>query len=261
MICNICGKNVSGEVLLVGDCHYVTCDGCHTICMDPRPDDEELARFYGDYRKVKEQEGCGYLTPTVLEDYLREKEMTFSDLGVDTSMLKGVRANGPFMHLARLLGADAVGIDLSEDLILDAREQGFECRVAHIGEVCGTFDVICLWDVIEHIPDPRAFLFEVCRLSRPGTQLFIQTPRYGRIAELLGSDWRYLLPMEHVVIYSLESLSSLLKQFSFGVRSWVSFGSGNTTGTIPPLVKRAFDKLAKETGHGDTMAIWAVRET
>ena len=127
-------------------------------------------------------------------------------------------------------------------------------------EVTGNFDVICLWDLIEHVTDPRAFLTQVRRLFRTGTHLLIQTPRYGRVAELFGESWRYLLPVEHVVLYSLEALTALLSEFGFQRRSWVSFGSGNTSGTVPPAVKRTFDGLAKETGHGDTLALWAVRE-
>ena len=56
---------------------------------------------------------------------------------------------------------------------------GLNCRVARVEEITGNFDVICLWDLIEHVTEPREFLTQVRRLSHVGTQLFIQIPRYG----------------------------------------------------------------------------------
>jgi 2-polyprenyl-3-methyl-5-hydroxy-6-metoxy-1,4-benzoquinol methylase len=214
---------------------------------------------------VKAGEGGGYLTPGHLQTYRQEKELTFRDLGFDIKSLRAKKlleigcANGPFLTLARDVGAEILGVDISADLVKEAVRNGLNCRVARVEEVAGNFDVICLWDLIEHVTGPREFLAHIRRLSYAGTQLLIQTPRYGRVGELYGESWRYLLPPEHVVLYSLRALTTLLSEFGFERRSWISFGSGNTAGTVPLSVKRAFDGLAKETGHGDTLAIWAIR--
>ena len=245
---------------------YARCEECKLLYLDPLPQEQDLEKYYQQYRHVKAAEGCGYLTPGHLQTYRQEKELTFRDLGFDLKTLKSKKlleigcANGPFLTLAKDMGAEVLGIDVSVDLVEEAIRNGLNCRVARIEEITGDFDVICLWDLIEHVRDPRGFLTQVRRISHLGTHLFVQTPRYGRIAELFGESWRYLLPVEHVVLYSLESLTALLSDFGFERRSWVSFGSGNTSGTVPPEVKRAFDGLAKETGHGDTLALWAVRE-
>ena len=44
------------------------------------------------------------------------------------------------------------------------------------------------------------------------------------------------------------------------MKSWVRFGSGNDSGTIPDLNKRAMDIVAKTLGIGDTLAVWFVKE-
>lgn len=265
--CPVCSANTSTYGLLVKGYRYTRCETCRLLYIDPLPREQELENYYQQYRSVKAAEGCGYLTPGHLQTYRQEKELTFRDLGFDLKSLRSKKlleigcANGPFLTLARDMGAEILGIDISADLIEEAVQYGLNCRVARVEEVSGVFDVICLWDVLEHVTTPRRFLTEVRRLSRCGTNLFVQTPRYGRIAELFAEEWRYLLPVEHVVLYSLESLTALLGEFGFQRRSWVSFGSGNTSGTVSPAVKRAFDGLAKETRHGDTVVLWAVRES
>ena len=37
------------------------------------------------------------------------------------------------------------------------------------------------------------------------------------------------------------------------------FGSGNTAGTVPQANKRAMDRIAKQYGFGDTIAVWLVK--
>ena len=264
--CPVCRGDVPRAGISVNGYRYARCEECKLLYLDPLPGTEELEEYYQQYRDVKAAEGGGYLTPGHLQTYRHEKELTFRDLGFDLNSFRAKKlleigcANGPFLTLAKNLGAEILGIDISVDLVEEAVRNGLNCRVARVEDVTGNFDVICLWDLIEHVTDPRKFLKQVRRLSHVGTQLLIQTPRYGRVAELFGESWRYLLPVEHVVLYSLEALTALLSEFGFQRRSWVSFGSGNTSGTVPPAVKRAFDGLAKETGHGDTLALWAVRE-
>lgn len=265
-VCPICGNDGNKESIFVKGYCYKLCGECRAVCQDPIPCPDELEAFYGAYRRVKNREERGYLTQANLKTYQEEKKMTLKDLGYSLPLFKGKHlleigcANGPFLSMAGDLGAVAFGVDISEDLVAEARKLGLNCRVARIEEVSGSYDIICLWDVLEHIHEPYAFFENVRRLSRPGTHLFIQTPCFGRIAELFREEWRYFLPIEHVIIYSLASLTYLLKQFGFNVRSWVSFGSGNTSGKIQPSAKRVFDTLVKETGHGDTMAVFAERE-
>ncbi len=121
-------------------------------------------------------------------------------------------ASGLFLELVAAAGWRAVGIEPSEALCADARGRvgpGVEI-------VCGTleaapleatdFDVVTLWDVLEHAPDPRAFLAEAVAPLKPGGFLILNVPLLeSGIARLLGSRWPLLLP-EHLHYFSRESL-------------------------------------------------------
>jgi len=87
---------------------------------------------------------------------------------------------GLFLNAARQEGFDVAGVELSPEPARFAR-QHFQLDVfcgtlesAPWGD--GSFNVVTLWDVREHLPDPRATLQQVARILRPGGHLAIRVP-------------------------------------------------------------------------------------
>ncbi|MEQ1731314.1 MAG: class I SAM-dependent methyltransferase [Vicinamibacterales bacterium] len=77
----------------------------------------------------------------------------------------------------------------------------------------GRFNAITLFDVIEHLAEPRRAL-EQCRdYLAPGGHLFITTPDSGSVmARLLGSQWYYIDMLEHVSLFNRTNLGRLLRE-------------------------------------------------
>jgi 2-polyprenyl-3-methyl-5-hydroxy-6-metoxy-1,4-benzoquinol methylase len=90
-------------------------------------------------------------------------------------------AHGGFVSLLRQAGFDATGLELSP-AIVDLARRTFEVPMLQ-----GTleeqdlppesFDVIALFDVLEHLLDPVATLERCVRLLRPHGLLLVQTPK------------------------------------------------------------------------------------
>ena len=73
------------------------------------------------------------------------------------------------------------------------------------------FDVITLFHVLEHIPQPRRFA-ELCRNAlNHGGVLIVEVPDvYGGLAKLRGKKWEYWLP-HHVNYFGVNSLRHLFE--------------------------------------------------
>jgi SAM-dependent methyltransferase len=81
----------------------------------------------------------------------------------------------------------------------------------------GSFDVVTLWDVLEHTTDPKAML-ERCRtLLRPGGLLIVNYPDIGSwIARLLGRRWLFLTSV-HLHYFNRRTIARILESTGFNV--------------------------------------------
>jgi 2-polyprenyl-3-methyl-5-hydroxy-6-metoxy-1,4-benzoquinol methylase len=81
-----------------------------------------------------------------------------------------------------------------------------------------TFDVVTMWDVIEHLENPLSALHSIKSRLKPGGYLFLSTPDSGSlVAGLLGQGWYYLDPIQHIALFNRTNLSRLLNEAGFDV--------------------------------------------
>ena len=89
----------------------------------------------------------------------------------------------------------------------------------------GRFDVITMFDVIEHVPDPRGALDRAREYLAPGGRLFLTTPDAGSLmARLLGSQWYYVDLEQHIALFNERNLRALLEEMGFRTVSKRTFG-------------------------------------
>lgn len=266
--CRLCGATETRFAAVVEGCKYVRCAGCGVERMASYPSDAVIAEFYDKGYMTKKFNNLGHhlhFTKEYRETYFAEKSLTFSDLRIDASSLKGKKlldvgcANGQFLEFTGGLGVDSTGIDISEEMVNAGKEAGLDCRVKDLFEMDGEYDILTYWDVIEHVSDPRKVLEKTRSLLAVGGEVILQTPCTGIISELFGDKWLYYLPVQHLHLFSQESLFKLLSETGFSIVSWVRFGSCNPKGTIPDVNKRAIDTIAKKMGIGDTIVVRARR--
>jgi SAM-dependent methyltransferase len=110
--------------------------------------------------------------------------------------------------------ASILGVDVAAEAIEHAREQnagpniGFETVGDAVPRPDGSFDVVCSFQVLEHVADPDAYLAEARRLLRPGGVLLLATP--DRRTRLLR--WQRPWNRWHVREWEPEGLARLLRR-------------------------------------------------
>lgn len=266
--CRLCGTGEARLAAVVDGCQFVRCAGCGVERMASYPSARQIEEFYDTGYMTKKFNNLGHhlhFTKEYRETYFAEKTLTFADLRMDLADMNGKKlldvgcANGQFLEYAGKFGMESIGIDISEEMVNAGREAGLNCLVKDLFDMDGEFDMLTYWDVIEHVANPRQVLQKTRELLVQGGEVVIQTPCTGMISELFGDKWLYYLPVQHLHLFSQESLFKLLSDTGFSVVSWVRFGSCNPKGSIPDVNKKAMDTIAKRMGIGDTIVVRARR--
>lgn len=145
---------------------------------------------------------------------------------------------GLFLSKMKDAGAEALGIELSDTRAHYAKTKyGFEVVKRTIEDdywraFHGTFDMVTLWDVIEHVNYPIATLRAATDLLKPGGVLLIDTPcrdafyhRFGEFTyKISGGKYPTFLntmysakPFGHKQIFSLAEMKSALEMVGLEV--------------------------------------------
>lgn len=70
------------------------------------------------------------------------------------------------------------------------------------------FDIVTLWDVIEHVPDPVPLLGEAARVLKPGGRLVLTTGDWGSAyAQARQADWHLMTPPWHLSFFSRATMA------------------------------------------------------
>jgi 2-polyprenyl-3-methyl-5-hydroxy-6-metoxy-1,4-benzoquinol methylase len=191
----------------------VRCRQCGLVYQNPRVASARVETAYedvADRRYLEEREGRVYTFSRALGELER-----YADRGrlLDVGCHVGV-----FLEVALARGWIAEGVEPSRWASTYARERGLAVACGTLRECelpAGQYDVVTLWDVIEHFCDPAAELAEVHRLLRPGGLVGITTMNVeSRVARLLGSRWPWLMQM-HLYYFSVRTLTMLLERCGF----------------------------------------------
>jgi 2-polyprenyl-3-methyl-5-hydroxy-6-metoxy-1,4-benzoquinol methylase len=162
-------------------------------------------------------------------------------------------SDGAFLDLARRAGLDTAGIELSPGAAQRAWQKGHRVQCGSATEptmpASTAFDVVTMWDVLEHMARPRKALEYAAAILRPGGRLLVVTPLMGSpydrlgfaLHRISGGRWQRMLRMcwsgDHLFRFHPKGLCRLLHAMGFeDVRAWpmllLSLRSGAYAGGV-----------------------------
>lgn len=237
--CNLCGQDdwrvrfpstmTSPDVLNVdvfrctspeygSHAQIVECNQCGLVYANPRWSDEELETAYvvvEDETYVEERKG---------REITFRKHLAFLEKYTGPangrSVLDVGAYIGVFVEVANQAGWNAFGIEPSHWAVSQAEAKDLQVIQGTLDapelREC-LFDVITLWDVIEHVADPADTLRKSHSMLKPGGWLAVHTMDIDSLmARLLGRRWPWLMDM-HLYYFSQRTLADMLRSYGYEI--------------------------------------------
>jgi SAM-dependent methyltransferase len=122
-------------------------------------------------------------------------------------------AYGFFLEEARRF-YDVVGVEIASAAVAFCQARGLPvingAADENVFAQFGTFDVIILLDVIEHLPDPQGTLSLCRRHLNAGGIIVITTGDFASLyARFAGPKWRLMTPPQHLWFFTPDSIRRL----------------------------------------------------
>ncbi len=138
-------------------------------------------------------------------------------------------AMGFFVELALGSGYDAYGFDPSEyaagyaKRVLNGRIEHTTIRTSHYPKK--SFDIITMFDVIEHLGDPGQDLEKLSTYLKDDGILLIATGNAESLsAKILRRRWTFYTPPQHLFFFTKKNFETLLAQYGFTPIYWFGIG-------------------------------------
>jgi SAM-dependent methyltransferase len=230
LACNLCGGVEHRHLFRKRGFELVRCEGCGLAFIANPPRADEVAGLYSaaaDYH--------GALLDPADPGFAAMRRIARQHV---TMLRRSVRAprglrlldvgcsSGLFLDEVRAEGFEVSGAELSADTAAFARSHfGLDVHPGDwrdAGHADGSFDVITLFDVIEHLPDPLGELRALRRLLKPGGLLLQSTPNidglFPRLSYRLAKRldyWPHPEPPYHLYQFSDRTLAEITERAGY----------------------------------------------
>lgn len=238
-------------------CHeMLRCKGCDLVYVSEPPADDELANAYhvADYDSSEEANDAAAA-------YIKAIRPAFSQLRGRESVLEIGTGTGVFLEELNRAGfSRLVGIEPSSSAIEAAPSHRRDWIVEGIFQeedyAPSSFDLICCFMTMEHVPDPKLISDAAFRLLRPGGAFVVIVHNYRSAVNRILGKRSPIIDVEHMQLFSPESIDRLYKEGGYervATRAFVNRYSLQYWLRLMPLpgpAKKLATSLSGATGLG-----------
>jgi len=281
--CNLCHSTEIESLFTKNSFDIVKCKKCGLVYVQPQPNDEEIRALYkADFFEGGDQFGS-------YSAYFKERDNIIRNSKEQLGKIERYKQRGKLLDVGCAAGFfldvarakwEITGVELSE------------YAASYAGDVLGLhviggkftecdlprkyFDVITMWDFIDHTQDPMANLSKAWDLLTEGGLLVLSAGDMGHwYAKLRGVKWRYFSPPVHLYYFSKKTIRLALEKIGFQVVEFTSYRTCKSLGSVlftmiygskrsiwsdlDSLIRKLhFDRLRICMSLGDVMVVYAL---
>ena len=200
----------------------VTCQSCGLTYTQPLPDEDRIAQLYTDIYYIgghEQHAWVGALRSLFHRAVLRWRQSILK--GKTGRILDVGCGSGDFLLVMKKAGWEACGLDPSPSACALAAKKGLtvhNSKLADFQVPDRSFDVITMWHVLEHLPEPERDLCVARRVLRDDGLLVVEVPNFTcATARLSGASWYGLDVPRHLQHFTAQTLELLLNEAGFSV--------------------------------------------
>jgi 2-polyprenyl-3-methyl-5-hydroxy-6-metoxy-1,4-benzoquinol methylase len=213
--CALCGSSRARDTVRELDGFPIArCLDCSFSQVDEILSDYDLNNYYergyGGLRQRQGQEVNALVNLSLLRHTgLQLRGRRLLDIGCGYGFL---------LHHASRDGLRGSGVELAVSEVDFARTRlGLDVHTS-LNSISGKFDLVTLFEVIEHIASPNEFLAQVTHYVAPGGYLCIATDNFeSSIVRRMGDRFPKWIPHQHISLFSGSTIRALFKSVGFEV--------------------------------------------
>ena len=146
-------------------------------------------------------------------DWSEDHQFAYDRLITGEKLLEIGCATGKFLERAKQVTSNVSGLELNPISAAIARKKGFDVHSTvvekHAVEAAGEYDVVCAFQVLEHVTDPGAFLAAAIDLLKQGGKLIVSVPNSDPFYQRFNKYDVLNMPPHHMGLWTLAALKKL----------------------------------------------------
>ena len=231
--CPVCGSFDLNFALCVKD-HSISqeefnlseCNNCSFVITSPRPDNNELGRYYQSENYISHSGKGNSLVNTI---YLRARAFSLqwklkliNKYKTGESLLDIGCGTGEFLKIIKQNGFSVEGVEPNDSARSKASQLLNQNINRTLDEVKGLHDSITLWHVLEHLPDLNESIQSMASLLKGAGLLLIAVPNHAsKDANHYNKLWAGYDVPRHLWHFNRKSMATLLQKHGLVIQSIV----------------------------------------
>jgi len=252
-ICNICnGTEIHSKYLKHG-ISIMECKRCELCFVYPIPSVEKQKKYYDEHY----QNGRYKTYQNAHELRMKLNEKRFEEIrkyNPEGNHLDIGCATGIFLDVAHKNGLTVYGTELSKEAVTNAKKHHkniFNGIVEQANYPSEFFELVTIYDLIEHVLDPDQTFREVNRIMKKNGLVVITTPDLKSWhAKILGRHFYQIDPFQHLFYFSPKSIRKIMEKNGFEIieikknlKIFTLEEIFNMSATYYPLINKILSKI------------------